>query len=112
MPEVSHVSAVTDATFDDIVVRAKGIVAVKFTAEWCGPCRMIAPAVQALAQEYGSRITIVELDTDTSPATMVRFGVRGIPTILIFRDGVVVDRIIGAQQKAVLRERIDRVLAA
>ena len=105
-----HIPVVTDATFDDMVVRAPGVVAVKFSAAWCAPCRMMAPSVEALAQEYTGKLSIVDLDADVNPATMVRFGVRGLPTILVFRNGEVVDRIVGAQQKRTLQERLERQL--
>ena len=110
MSDSTLVPAVTDATFDDMVVNTKGVVAVKFSAAWCAPCRMMAPAVEALAGEYQGKMSIVELDADTNPATMVRLGVRGLPTILVFRDGEVVDRIVGAQHKHTLQERFDKQL--
>ena len=112
MSDHTHVPAVTDATFDDMVLRAKGVVAVKFSATWCAPCRMMAPAVEAFAQEYAGKMSILELDADTNPATMSRLGVRGLPTILIFRDGEPVDRIVGGQHKRTLQERFDKQLEA
>ena len=109
MPTTSTLPTVTDAAF--AAETATGLVAVDFTAEWCPPCRMMAPLVEAAAADYAGRVRVFQMDTDVNPATMVRLGVRGLPTILLFRNGEAVDRIIGAVPKAVLRERFERLLA-
>jgi thioredoxin len=101
--------AVTDASFASEVAPGTGLVAVELTAPWCAPCRLMAPVVDAVAREYGPRLRVLQMDADTNPATMARFGVRGLPTLLVFRDGAPVDRVVGAVSRAALRERLDRV---
>lgn len=108
----STLAHVTDATFDTLVAPGTGLVAVKFTAEWCGPCRMMAPIVESVARDYADALTVLELDYDANPRAGVRFGVRGIPTILLFRDGELVDRVVGAMPRQALRERLDRAVTA
>jgi thioredoxin len=110
MSNAVAVPSITDAAFT--AETAHGLVAVDFTAPWCGPCRMMAPIIDDLAQEYAPRVRFLQMDTDDNPATMVRLGVRGLPTILLFNDGQIVDRIVGAVPKPVLRERITRLTAA
>lgn len=102
----------TDATFGEAVAPGTGLVAVEFSAEWCGPCRIMAPIVEALAEELAPGIRLVQMDGDTNQATQVRYGVRGLPTMLVFRDGELVDRIVGATPKAALRERLARHVRA
>lgn len=108
MSTTSTLPAVTDATFAAEVGPGTGLVAVDFTAAWCPPCRLMAPVVDAVAQEYASRLRVLQMDADANPATMARFGVRGLPTLLLFRDGAPVERIVGALSSAALRERLDR----
>ena len=104
-------ATVTDATFATEVGPGSGLVAVDFSAEWCTHCRSMTPIVEAVTQEYAPQLRALQIDADANQATTVRFGVRGLPTLLLFRDGVVVDRIIGAVSKAMLRERVGRVVA-
>ncbi len=111
----SHSTAlpsITDTTFAEATGIGTGLVAVDFTAEWCAPCRLMKPVLQALAAELGNDVRIVQLDADNNPATLVRLGVRGLPTILVFRDGHEVDRIVGAQPAARLRERLSGLIAS
>jgi thioredoxin 1 len=103
--------AVTDATLAEAIAPGSGFVAVEFTAAWCAPCRLMAPIVEAVAQEYAPRLRVVQLDADANPQAMARLGVRGLPTMLVFRDGAPVDRIVGAVGGAALRARLDRALA-
>lgn len=109
---MSRFDEVSDATFGERVERSSGLVAVDFTAEWCGPCRVLAPVLGQLAEEYGPRLRVVALDVDANPATTARYGVRGMPTIVFFRDGVEVGRSVGAVPKPVLRARIEAALSA
>jgi thioredoxin 1 len=102
---------VTDATVGAELAPGTGLVALEFSAEWCGPCRLMTPILEAAAQDYGPALRIVQIDADTNPQSMTRFGVRSIPALLLFRDGALVDRIVGAVPKSVLRERLDRVIA-
>jgi thioredoxin 1 len=107
----STLPAVTDATFATEVAPGTGHVAVEFSAAWCAPCRLMAPVVEAVAHDYAPRLRVLQLDADANPATMARLGVRGLPTMLVFRDGELVERIVGAVPAAALRGRLDRVLA-
>lgn len=104
----STVPSITDAAFASEV--AQGIVAVDFTAEWCPPCRMMEPIIEQASRDYAGSIRVVQMDTDANPATMVKLGVLGLPTLLVFRDGAIVDRIVGAKSLTVVRQRLDAVL--
>ena len=106
------VIAVTDESFEQDVVRAEGLVMVDFWAAWCGPCRMIAPVVEQLARDYAGRVTVAKLDVDSNPEAVTRFGVRSLPSILFFRDGVVVDQVVGAVPRATLEQRLQQHLSA
>ena len=101
----------TDATFDAEVVQYPGLVMVDFGADWCPPCRLIAPVVERLAVDYAGRARVATLDTDANPATTARYAVRSLPTLLFFRDGQVVDRIVGAVPKTTLEAKLTQHLA-
>ena len=103
---------VSDATFKADIEQHQGVVMVDLWAEWCGPCRMVAPIVEALATEYEGRLKVAKLDVDANPETAQRFNVRSIPTMLFFKDGKVVDSVVGALPKAALAQRIDRHVGA
>src|SRR5664279_3556898 len=92
-PMSENLVAVTDATFEGEVIGAAGLVLVDFWATWCGPCRVIAPTLEALAKDYGGRVKIGKLDVDSNQATSMRFNVRSIPTILFFKNGKHVDTV-------------------
>ena len=111
MSATTALPSVTDATFAAEVGPGTGHVAVEFTAAWCAPCRIMGPVVEAVAHDYAPRLRVLQLDADANPATMARLGVRGLPTMLVFRDGTLVERIVGAVPAAALRQRLDRVLA-
>jgi thioredoxin 1 len=112
MSDTKTTNVVTDENFGAEIEQHQGLAVVDFWATRCGPCRMIAPAVDQLAQEYAGRVKVAKLDTDANPRTMTRFGVRSIPTLLFFRDGQVVDRVVGALPKGQLAERFARLAAA
>ncbi len=103
---------VTDATFAADVERSPLPVLVDAWAAWCGPCRMIAPAIDELAAELAGRVRVAKLNVDENPATARRFDIRSIPTLLVFAGGREVDRIVGAQSKQAIRARVDRVVAS
>ena len=103
------VTAVTDATFASVVLASDTPVLVDFTATWCPPCRMIAPVLQELAAEYAGRLAFVELDVDENPATAAAYGVLGMPTLMVFRDGIMVFRQAGALPAPALEELITAV---
>ncbi|WP_145538058.1 thioredoxin TrxA [Yersinia alsatica] len=102
--KIIHLS---DDSFDTDVLKASGLVLVDFWAEWCGPCKMIAPILNEIAGEYEGRLTITKLNIDENPATAPKYGIRGIPTLLLFRDGEVVATKVGALSKGQLKAFLD-----
>ena len=100
---------ITDSNFNDIVSK-NSVVLVDFWAEWCGPCRMIAPMIEELANDYDGKAVIGKLDVDNNQESSVKFGVRSIPTLLVFKDGEMVDRHVGAVPKEILSSSIDSKL--
>lgn len=105
-----NVVSVNDLNFDTEVVNSDTPVLVDFTATWCGPCRQIAPLVDQLADEYAGKAKVAKLDIDESPETARRFQIRGVPTILIFKGGEVVDQQVGLAPKTILAQKIDSAL--
>jgi len=106
---ISHLS---DDSFAVEVEQGKGLVVVDFWAEWCGPCRAIAPVLEQLATAYAGKLTVTKLNVDEHPKTPMRFNVRSIPTLLFFRDGRHVDTVVGALPRPALEARIQKLLAA
>jgi thioredoxin 1 len=103
------VAEFNDANFDREVLQATGPVLVDFWAPWCGPCRMIAPIIDELASENAGSIKVGKLNTDNAQSTAMKYDVTGIPTIMLFKDGEVVERFVGVQPKSRLQEAIDSV---
>lgn len=95
--------------FATLVERAPGLVLVDFTADWCPPCRRLAPDIGALANERAGSLTIVKVDADEQPDLTARFGVRSLPTLMFFRDGEAVERVVGAPPPAQLRAKVDEL---
>ena len=102
--------AVTDATFESEVRNSSVRVVVDFWAEWCGPCRMIGPALEELSTQYGGRVKIAKVNVDENPDTAAKLGVRGIPSLFLFKDGQVVSNKVGAAPKAALQSWIESAL--
>tara|TARA_B100000378_G_scaffold23366_1_gene18020 strand:- start:5614 stop:5934 length:321 start_codon:yes stop_codon:yes gene_type:complete len=100
---------ITDSNFNDVISKNKTVL-VDFWAEWCGPCRMIGPVIEELANEYEGKAIIGKLDVDSNQESSVKYGVRSIPTILTFKDGEIVDRQVGAVPKKTLTNVIDSQL--
>jgi thioredoxin 2 len=103
---------VTDASFDTLVMRATTPVLLDCWAAWCGPCRVLAPTIDALARDYAGRVTVAKLDVDANPATATRFDVRGIPTLLLFDRGRLVDRLVGVQPRPAIEAHLAPLLGA
>ncbi|HET9133908.1 MAG TPA: thioredoxin [Gemmatimonadales bacterium] len=103
---------VTDATFEQEVLQAKGLVMVDFWAEWCGPCRMIAPTLDALADAYVGQVKVAKVDVDNNPKSAMSFNIRSIPAVLVFKDGKHVDTLVGAMPRPAYEQKIAQHLAA
>lgn len=99
---------ITDDSFDSDVLRAAGPVLVDFWAEWCGPCKQIAPALEELAKELAGKVTVTKLNIDDNPTTPGKYGVRGIPTLMLFKNGEVAATKIGALPKGKLQEWLEQ----
>ncbi|MGH7753029.1 MAG: thioredoxin [Gemmatimonadales bacterium] len=107
MPEILDV---TDATFESEVLNASTPAIIDFWAEWCAPCRQIAPIVKDLAGQYGGKVKVVKMNIDENPSTPGRYGVRAIPTVLAFKGGAVVGQITGARPKSAFDEMVQKLL--
>ena len=107
---MSEPVVLSDATFQNEVLESDVPVLVDFWAEWCGPCKMIAPTITELAGEYAGKAKITKLDVDSNHLTAGQYGIRSIPSLLIFKDGKVFEQITGAVPKKVLKEKLDKAL--
>lgn len=102
-------TTITDANFNELV-SANKVMVIDFWAEWCGPCRQLTPIVEDLASEYEGKALIGKLDVDDNPDVCEKYGIRNIPTVLLFKDGEVADKIVGATTKSSLAEKIESLL--
>jgi thioredoxin 1 len=101
----------TEANFSQEVLKSDTPVLIDFWAEWCGPCKMIAPVVEELAKEYAGKLKVGKLDVDSHQAVATQYGIRSIPTLLVFKGGKVVDQIVGAVPKKVLADKVSKHVA-
>ncbi len=107
---MAKVLEVNDSSFDEIVLKSDTPVLIDFWAEWCGPCKAIAPVVEELAGEYDGKLKVVKMDVDQNPETPAKYGVRGIPNLILFKGGQVAQQIVGAAPKPQLAKAIDSVI--
>ncbi|HSE47249.1 MAG TPA: thioredoxin [Gemmatimonadales bacterium] len=108
---MSGTREVTDTTFETEVVKGDLPTLVDFWAPWCGPCRMVAPIVEELSEEYSGRVNFYKLNTDENPSITAKFGVRSIPALLIFKDGQLKDTVVGFRPKSDLKKRLESALS-
>ena len=101
----------TDNTFDNEVLKSSLPVLIDFWAIWCGPCRIVSPIVEEIAGEYNGKLKVAKLDVDSNPAKAMQYGIRSIPTLLLFKDGQVVEQIVGAVPKRVIVDKLSRHLS-
>ena len=107
---MSEVPAVTDATFKDEVLDSANLVLVDFWAPWCGPCRMVAPVVEEIAKDFKGQVKVVKLNTDENPIIASQYGIRSIPTLMIFKEGQKVDMVVGAVPRTTLANTLNKLL--
>lgn len=101
----------TDSNFDELVLKSDKPVLVDFWAEWCGPCRMVGPIVEELSKDYEGKAVVGKVDVDSNPNISMNYGIRNIPTLLVFKNGQIVDKQVGAVPKGVLAKKLDAQLS-
>lgn len=101
---------ITDGNFEEVVMKSNKPVVVDFWAAWCGPCRMVGPIIEEMANEYGDKAVIGKVDVDHNPGVSAQFGIRNIPTILFIKNGEIVDKLVGAAPKATFTAKLDAIL--
>ncbi|SRR6266404_487213 len=105
---IERVKEVTDSSFEREVLQSEKPVLVDFWAAWCGPCRMIAPTIEAIAEQYSDNATVVKLNVDNNPSTPATYGIKGIPTLILFSEGKEVERLVGANSKESISRMIEK----
>ncbi|OTA20941.1 thioredoxin [Xenorhabdus beddingii] len=106
----ANITHLTDAGFENDVLKAEGLILVDFWAEWCGPCKMIAPILNEISAEYAGKLTVAKLNVDDNPNTAPKYGIRGIPTLILFKNGEVAATKVGALSKTQLKEFLEQHL--
>ena len=106
-----HVKEISDASFEEAVLQSKQPVLVDFWAPWCAPCRLIAPMVESVAEQFRAGASVVKLNVDDNPSTSGRYGIKGIPTLILFREGKEAERVVGATSKESLARLIEKHLS-
>ena len=101
---------VTDSTFESLILKSDKPTLVDFWASWCAPCKAIAPVIEEMAESYGDKVNFVKMNVDDNPSTPGKYGVRGIPTLILFKDGEVVDPVVGAVPKNQIKDLVDKGL--
>ena len=101
---------ITDANFEEVVLKSSVPVVVDFWAEWCGPCRMIGPVIEEMADEYEGKVVIGKVNVDLNPGVSAQFGIRNIPTVLFVKNGEIADKVVGAVPKQQLTSKLDAIL--
>ena len=109
---MSDLKEVSDSSFEKDVLGSDKPVLVDFWAEWCAPCRMLAPTVEAVAEHYGDSASVVKLNVDENSSTAQRYGIKGIPTLILFRDGKEVERVVGATSKESIMRMVEKYVTA
>jgi thioredoxin 1 len=104
----TNTMAATDGNFDSDIMKGQGVALVDFWAEWCGPCRQLGPTIDAIADEYQGKLKVYKMNVDENPNTPTRFNVRGIPTMILIKDGQLVDQLVGNQPKSVIVQAINK----
>ena len=108
---MANVAEVSDSSFDNEVLNSSQPVLVDFWAAWCGPCRAVAPAVAEVASTYQGRLKVMKMNVDQNSETPARYGIRGIPALLLFKEGKLADQIVGYSPKTTIDEKVDKILA-
>ena len=111
MSESKNVQTATDSNFDTDVLKAPQLTLVDFWAEWCGPCKMLGPTIDTLADQFAGKVKVFKVNVDENPVTPTKYSVRGIPTVILFKNGQPVDQLVGNQPKAAFEEVIQRHLS-
>jgi thioredoxin 1 len=106
----NNTMAATDTNFDSDIMKGQGVTLIDFWAEWCGPCRQLGPTIDAIADEFQGKLKVYKMNVDENPTTPTRFNVRGIPTMILIKDGQLVDQLVGNQPKSVIVQAIQKHL--
>ena len=101
---------VNDSNFEEVVLKSEKLVIIDFWAEWCGPCRMVAPIIEEIGEEYEGKVLVTKVDVDTNPGISSKLGIRNIPTVMFFKNGKMVDKLVGAVPKSNFVSKLETLL--